>query len=41
VTAENIDRTKFAEVAEAAKNGCPVSGALKGNVELELDAQLA
>jgi lipoyl-dependent peroxiredoxin len=36
----NIDRAKFNEVAEAAKNGCPVSGALKGNVELELDAQL-
>jgi osmotically inducible protein OsmC len=40
VAAENIDRAKFNEVAEGAKNGCPVSAALKGNVELSLDAQL-
>lgn len=35
-----IDPAKFAELAEAAKDGCPVSGALKGNVELAVDAQL-
>jgi lipoyl-dependent peroxiredoxin len=40
VSAEKIDRAKFSAVAEAAKDGCPVSGALKGNVQLELDAQL-
>ena len=35
-----IDAAKFQEVAEAAKNGCPVSGALRNNVDLQLDAQL-
>ena len=36
----NIDPAKFREIAEATKEGCPVSKALKGNVELSLDAQL-
>ena len=35
-----IDQAKFQQVAEAAKNGCPVSGALKGNVQIKLDAKL-
>jgi osmotically inducible protein OsmC len=35
-----IDAELFAEKAEAAKNGCPVSNALKGNVEITLDATL-
>ena len=35
-----LDEAAFREAAEAAKDGCPVSGALKGNVELELDARL-
>ena len=35
-----IDESAFREAAEGAKDDCPVSGALKGNVELELDAQL-
>jgi osmotically inducible protein OsmC len=35
-----IDQAKFAQAAEAAKNGCPVSGALKGNVQMKLDAKL-
>jgi osmotically inducible protein OsmC len=35
-----IDAAKFAEAAEAAKNGCPISGALKGNVELSVKATL-
>lgn len=35
-----IDQAKFREAAEAAKNGCPVSNALKNNVRLELDAAL-
>ncbi len=30
----------FAKAAEDAKNGCPVSTALKGNVAFELDAKL-
>jgi osmotically inducible protein OsmC len=36
-----LDQARFAQAAEAAKEGCPVSGALKGNVRLELDARLA
>ena len=35
-----IDQAAFVEAAEAAKNGCPVSGALKGNVRLSVDARL-
>ena len=35
-----IDQEKFAARAEAAKEGCPVSGALKGNVRITLDAKL-
>jgi lipoyl-dependent peroxiredoxin len=34
-----IDENAFREAAEGAKDGCPVSGALKGNVELSVDAQ--
>ena len=36
----NLDDASFQKTAEATKDGCPVSGALKGNVKLELDAQL-
>jgi osmotically inducible protein OsmC len=35
-----IDEASFKAASEAAKDGCPVSGALKGNVELTLDARL-
>jgi osmotically inducible protein OsmC len=36
-----IDEQAFRAAAEEAKENCPVSGALKGNVELELvDARL-
>ena len=35
-----IDQAAFLKAAETAKDGCPVSGALKGNVAFELDAQL-
>jgi lipoyl-dependent peroxiredoxin len=38
---EGIDENAFREAAEQAKDGCPVSQALKGNVELSLDASLA
>ena len=31
----------FQEAAEAAKDGCPISGAMKGNVELSVEAELA
>ena len=40
-TVPGIDQAKFAELAEDAKENCPVSVALKGNVELAVDAQLA
>jgi len=36
-----LDQAAFLEAAEAAKDGCPVSGALAGNVELALDARLS
>ena len=35
-----LDEEGFRAAAEEAKGNCPVSSALKGNVELELDAQL-
>jgi osmotically inducible protein OsmC len=35
-----LDQAGFAKAAEAAKDGCPVSTALKGNVQMELDARL-
>ena len=35
-----IDEAKFVELANTAKDGCPVSQALKGNVELSVDAAL-
>jgi lipoyl-dependent peroxiredoxin len=35
-----IDESAFLEAAEGAKEGCPVSGALKGNVELSVEATL-
>lgn len=38
---DGIDEEKFLELAEAAKNGCPVSQALAGNVEISLNASLA
>lgn len=36
-----IDSAKFKELADAAKDGCPISGAIKGNVELTVEAELA
>jgi lipoyl-dependent peroxiredoxin len=36
-----IDEGAFREAAEQAKEGCPVSQALKGNVELQVTARLA
>ena len=35
-----LDEAAFVEAAEEAKEACPVSGALKNNVELTLDARL-
>lgn len=36
-----IDDAKFQEIARATKDGCPVSQALKGNVDITLNAKLA
>ena len=36
-----IDDAGFQAAARSAKDGCPVSQALQGNVQLELDARLA
>jgi lipoyl-dependent peroxiredoxin len=36
-----LDEAGFQEAAAAAKDGCPISGALKGNVELSVKASLA
>jgi len=40
-TVPGIDNEKFVALAEDAKENCPVSAALKGNVELVVDAALA
>ena len=40
-TVEGLDEEAFRAAAENAKENCPVSQALKGNVELTLDAALA
>ena len=36
-----IDAARFREIAEGAKDGCPISKALHGNVALRLTATLA
>lgn len=38
---DGITEEKFQELAEAAKNGCPVSQALSGNVDISITATLA
>ncbi|MCX6362974.1 MAG: OsmC family peroxiredoxin [Actinobacteria bacterium] len=40
-TVPGLDAAGFKEAAEAAKEGCPISGALKGNVALSVTATLA
>ena len=39
-TVPGVDEAGFVAAAETAKDGCPVSGALKGNVELSVTARL-
>lgn len=39
-TVPGLDADGFRAAAEAAKDGCPVSGALTGNVELSVQATL-
>ena len=40
-TVAGVTSEEFAAAAEAAKDGCPISGALKGNVDLSVEATLA
>ena len=40
-TVPGIDEAGFKQAAEAAKDGCPISQALKGNVDLSVEAKLA
>ncbi|CAN5726749.1 OsmC family protein [soil metagenome] len=37
---EGIDQSTFEQAARDAADGCPVSGALKGNVEISVEAEL-
>ncbi len=37
---DGIDEAAFLEAAEGAKDNCPVSKALEGNVEISVDAKL-
>lgn len=39
-TVPGLDAVGFAQMAAAAKDGCPVSSALRGNVEITLTAVL-
>jgi osmotically inducible protein OsmC len=36
----SIDKNKFDQIAQETKEGCPVSKALKGNVDIQLEARL-
>ena len=38
---EGMDEATFGEIAREAEKGCPVSNALRGGLEIELDAKLA
>jgi lipoyl-dependent peroxiredoxin len=38
---QGIDADAFNQAAQAAKEGCPISQALKGNVDIQLKARLA
>jgi lipoyl-dependent peroxiredoxin len=40
-TVPGIAKDAFLKIAQATKDGCPVSKAIKGNVAIELDAALA
>jgi osmotically inducible protein OsmC len=36
-----LDQARFQEVAREGEEGCPISGAIRGNVDIELEAELA
>jgi lipoyl-dependent peroxiredoxin len=35
-----LDRAAFEEAAQAGEEGCPISNAIRGNVEIRLTAEL-
>ena len=39
-TVPNVDKVKFEQIANETKDGCPVSKAFKGNVEITVEARL-
>ena len=41
VQADGLDQAKLVELAEDAKEKCPISQAIKGNVEISVEASLA
>ena len=34
-----IEQSQFADVAREAEKGCPISNALRGNVQIDVDAE--
>lgn len=40
-TVPGVTNDQFVKIAQATKDGCPVSKAIEGNVSIELDAALA
>src|SRR5438067_10396160 len=40
-TVPGIAQAAFEEAAQSAAEGCPISGALKGNIEISVDATLS
>ncbi|HEX8744895.1 MAG TPA: OsmC family peroxiredoxin [Thermoleophilaceae bacterium] len=40
-TVPGVDDDAFQEAARGAAEGCPISGALKGNVDISVEAELA
>ena len=37
---QGIDKAQFAEVAKQAEGGCPISNALRGNLQIELETEV-
>lgn len=38
---QGIDKSEFAQIARDAEKGCPISNAIRGNVQIEIDAHVA
>jgi osmotically inducible protein OsmC len=37
---KGIDKSQFADVAREAEKGCPISNAIRGNLQIEVDADV-